>query len=201
MHDKNTADFGRNCRLARRLLEIESQVAQRVAAVKDVKIAAMRSRVHGDFHLGQVLYTGKDFVIIDFEGEPTRSINERRLKRSPLKDVAGMVRSFHYAAYSALYGHGGRGQSPGVIRPEDLPTLEPWARFWHTWVGATYMRAYREAVAGAPFMPRTDDELKMLMNIYLMEKAIYELAYELNHRPDWVKIPLLGLLDLMETTA
>jgi maltose alpha-D-glucosyltransferase/alpha-amylase len=187
-------------KLARRLLDIESRVFEHIRSIKDTKIAATRTRTHGDYHLGQVLYTGKDFVIIDFEGEPSRSINERRQKRSPLRDVAGMMRSFHYAACSALYGNGGRGSSPGMIRPEDVPTLEPWARFWHTWVSATYLRAYCEAAAGASFLPKSQDELKVLVKTSLLEKAIYELGYELNHRPDWVKIPLLGVLDLLETT-
>jgi maltose alpha-D-glucosyltransferase/alpha-amylase len=186
-------------KLARRLLDIESQVFQRVSAMKDVKVSGLRTRIHGDYHLGQVLYTGKDFIIIDFEGEPTRSINERRLKRSPLRDVAGMVRSFHYAAYSALYGHGGRGMTPGVIRPEDIATLEPWARFWHTWVGAIFVKTYREVVADSGILPRSEDEFRLLLNMFLLEKAIYELAYELNHRPDWVKIPLLGLIELMDS--
>jgi maltose alpha-D-glucosyltransferase/alpha-amylase len=173
-----------------------------VRAIKDTKISATRTRHHGDYHLGQVLYTGKDFIIIDFEGEPSRSISERRMKRSPLRDVAGMMRSFHYAAYSALHGHGGRGGvSPGVIRPEDIATLEPWAKFWHTWVAATFLRAYSEAAAGASFLPKSPEELRVLLNTFLMEKAIYELGYELNHRPDWVKIPLMGLLELLDTTV
>lgn len=184
----------------RRVFELEKRILDRVHEVRAVKLNALRTRIHGDYHLGQVLFTGKDFIIIDFEGEPSRSINERRLKRSPLRDVAGMVRSFHYAAYSALYGQANaRGKAPGVIRPEDIPVLEPWAKFWYAWVAGTFLRAYHEAAAGTNFLPRTHDEFKILMNTFLLEKAIYELGYEMNNRPDWVKIPLLGLLDLLES--
>ncbi|MFN4259624.1 MAG: maltose alpha-D-glucosyltransferase [Gemmataceae bacterium] len=183
---------------AQYVLRRDADVLNRLQALLNVKITALRTRCHGDYHLGQVLYTGKDFVIIDFEGEPARSISERRLKRSPLRDVAGMVRSFHYAAYSALSGNGGSGaRPPGVVRPEDVGVLEQLAHFWYIWVSATFLKAYLETAGQAPFIPSSPHVLRILLEAFLMEKAIYELGYELNHRPDWVRIPLLGILKLL----
>lgn len=183
---------------ARKLLELEEEVLKRFRAVMEVKAAGLRTRCHGDYHLGQVLYTGKDFVIIDFEGEPVRSISDRRVKRSPLRDVAGMVRSFHYAASSALAQNGsGRARLPGLIRPEDIAVLEPWARFWFAWVSATFVKAYLDTAGPAAYLPQSRDEFRIMLDAFLLEKAVYELGYELNHRPDWVKIPLRGILDLL----
>jgi maltose alpha-D-glucosyltransferase/alpha-amylase len=141
-----------------------------------------------------VLYTGRDFVIIDFEGEPARPLSERRIKRSPLRDVAGMLRSFHYASYAALYG-----QVPGV-RPEDFLALEPWARFWYTWVSVTYVKAYLATAHQASFLPEERTDRQVLLDVFLLEKAVYELGYELNSRPEWVEVPLQGILQLLETS-
>ena len=136
-----------------------------------------------------MLYTGKNFVIIDFEGEPARPINERRLKRSPLKDVAGMLRSFSYAASFAL-----RSDS---IRPEDRAGLERWARYWQIWVSVAFAKCYLATAAQAGFLPKSRDETKFLLDLFGLEKAIYELAYELNNRPDWVDVPLQGIREIM----
>ncbi|HEX7808082.1 MAG TPA: putative maltokinase, partial [Thermoanaerobaculia bacterium] len=120
------------------LLAREQELHQRIRAILNDKIDASRIRVHGDYHLGQVLYTGNDFVIIDFEGEPARPLSERRIKRSALRDVAGMLRSFHYAPYAVLFG-----TAPGsYVRPEDLERLETGAQFWHRWISAAFLRAY-----------------------------------------------------------
>jgi len=142
--------------------------------------------------LGQVLHTGTDCVFIDFEGEPARSLNERRLKRSPLRDAAGMLRSFDYAAHEALI----RSAPGAVFRPEDVPTLEPWARFWRQWVSSAYLRAYLQAIGPSGLVPGEKSQLAILLPFLLLEKCIYEVAYELNHRPDWVQIPLRGVLEL-----
>ncbi len=178
---------------AEAILTQEDEVLRRFRSILERKITATRTRIHGDYHLGQVLFTGSDFVIMDFEGEPARSISERRIKRSPLRDVAGMVRSFHYAAYSGLLGRA----AGGVVRPEDLPALEPWADYWYLSVSGAFLRAYFEAAGQASFLPQGQDELHVLLGAYLLEKAIYELAYELNNRPDWVRIPLGGILQLL----
>jgi maltose alpha-D-glucosyltransferase/alpha-amylase len=153
----------------------------------------MRIRCHGDYHLGQVLYTGRDFIIIDFEGEPARSLGVRRMKGSPLQDVAGMLRSFHYAAFAALLGQ------VSSIRPEDYPALVPWAQFWYGWVGSTFLRAYLEVAGHSKVLPTNPEHLHILLDAYLLEKAFYELTYELNSRPDWVPVPLQGMLQLLET--
>jgi maltose alpha-D-glucosyltransferase/alpha-amylase len=153
----------------------------------------MRIRHHGDFHLGQVLYTGKDFLLVDFEGEPARSLGERRIKRSPLRDVAGMIRSFDYAAHAALF----RLVEQGAVPESRVASLTVWGRFWRHWTTVAFFKAYRAAAGEALFMPRTDDELQVLMEAYLLEKAVYELGYELNNRPTWVRIPLQGIRLLM----
>jgi maltose alpha-D-glucosyltransferase/alpha-amylase len=181
---------------ARRVLDLEGDIRKRFRQIRDRKISGMRIRCHGDYHLGQLLYTGKDFVIIDFEGEPTRSLSERRLKRSALKDVAGMLRSFHYAAHVVLFEQAGRGV--GHSRPEARTTLGLWGRFWYLWVSAVFVKAYLRIAGETPLVPRNREELQILLDALLLEKAIYELEYELNNRPDWVKIPLQGILQLLE---
>ncbi|HSF56933.1 MAG TPA: maltose alpha-D-glucosyltransferase [Candidatus Binatia bacterium] len=175
---------------AERVVKLESAMYGRLRQIVDKKMTGMRIRCHGDFHLGQVLFTGKDFVIIDFEGEPARPITERRLKRSPLRDVAGMLRSFNYAALSKLRDNS--------MRPEDVVQLRPWARFWDFWVSVTYLKGYFEATANATFMPKTQDEINLMLSVYILEKAIYELAYELNNRPAWVDVPIAGILQIMK---
>ncbi len=173
-------------REARQVLALEGRITPRFDPLLAQPIHAFRSRIHGDYHLGQVLYTGDDFMIIDFEGEPARPLSERQMKRSPLQDVAGMLRSFHYAAYAAYF----------ALAQDNLsaPELEPWARFWHLWVSVAYLKTYLEIVDGATFLPSLPDELKLLLDAFLVEKAVYELGYELNNRPGWVQIPLEGIL-------
>jgi maltose alpha-D-glucosyltransferase/alpha-amylase len=176
--------------LAESVLQLEDEVNARFQAVLSETISATRIRVHGDYHLGQVLFTGSDFVIIDFEGEPARPLSERRVKRSPLRDVAGMLRSFHYAAYAALYQR-------EDIRPGDLPALEPWAQFWQARVSSAFLASYLETTASAAFLPPDARSRGALIEVYLLDKVLYELAYELNNRPDWLHIPLVGLTELV----
>lgn len=148
-----------------------------------------RIRIHGDYHLGQVLKVKTDFVILDFEGEPARPLRERRAKQCPLKDVAGMLRSFSYAAHSSLINYATRHGS-------DMARLEPWTRFWERCVSAEFLRAYREATHGAAFSPPDIADFRKLLDIFLMDKALYEVRYELNVRPAWVRIPLMGIMSL-----
>ena len=175
---------------ARTVLDLEPQVLRRFQSILEGQLTGMRIRCHGDYHLGQVLFTGKDFVIIDFEGEPTRPLSQRRLKRSPLKDVAGMLRSFHYAAYSALFNQAARGIVPAMR----LPNMEAWAGVWYGWVGAAFLREYLHAMGDSPILPRRQDELSKLLGVLVLEKAVYEVDYELNNRPDWLRIPLRGVI-------
>jgi maltose alpha-D-glucosyltransferase/alpha-amylase len=170
---------------ARQVLDLETAVVAHFRSALERHIEAQRIRCHGDYHLGQILYTGTDFVIIDFEGEPARPVRERRIKRSPVGDIAGLLRSFHYAAYSAL------------PTGENGAALQPWAASWYSWVSATFLRAYLKAVAPASLLPKQPEELDALLGAFLLEKAVYELGYELNNRPSWSHIPLRGILELM----
>jgi maltose alpha-D-glucosyltransferase / alpha-amylase len=175
-----------------RVMEQEREILDRLGAVLTRKVGGMRIRIHGDYHLGQVLWTGRDFVIIDFEGEPTLPLGERRLKRTPFRDVAGMIRSFHYAAYTALARAG-----EGPSRDGDRPALEQWVQFWYRWVASQFLHAYLERAAGAAFMPRETAQIEVLLDVTLLHKAVYELRYEANNRPDWIGIPARGVLDLL----
>jgi maltose alpha-D-glucosyltransferase / alpha-amylase len=180
--------------LARHVLRAERTVRARLRNMIERSLEGKRIRVHGDYHLGQVLYTGRDFHIIDFEGEPARTPAERRRRRSPLADVAGMLRSFHYAAHGVLMG-----DVPGAqVRPEDVPLLRPWVPVWTAWVGSRFLSAYLDAVAPADLLPVDEPSLELLLDVHLIEKSLYELAYELNSRPSWVRIPLRGILDVLE---
>jgi maltose alpha-D-glucosyltransferase/alpha-amylase len=147
-----------------------------------------RIRIHGDYHLGQVLQVKSDYVILDFEGEPARPLAERRAKLCPMKDVAGMLRSLGYAAYSGLIAHTAR-------RTEDWKSLEPWARLWERSMGAAFLRAYRDTAQDAPFIS-SDEGFRKLLAVFLLDKALNELSYELNNRPAWVRVPLMGILSL-----
>jgi maltose alpha-D-glucosyltransferase/alpha-amylase len=178
---------------ARALLERREALLEAIRTIVGERIGGMRIRCHGDFHLGQLLCAGNDFTIIDFEGEPARSLGERRLKRSPLRDVAGMLRSFDYAVHHPLLGSG-----EGSTRHEDVPQLEPWACFWRQWVSSAYLHAYLPGVSEAGVVPTEREELERLLRALLLDKATYELHYELNNRPDWVRIPIRGILDLLE---
>jgi maltose alpha-D-glucosyltransferase / alpha-amylase len=171
---------------AKEVLDMKADVLKCFKRVYKHKIPIMKIRTHGDYHLGQVLWTGKDFVIIDFEGEPARAFSERRLKRSPLRDVAGMVRSFHYAAYSSI-------MEEEFHQQRKEGNLEEWAESWYYYITRLYLQGYFEKVGDSNFIPKDPEDFKVLMETFLLEKAVYELNYELNNRPDWVLIPLRGI--------
>ncbi len=174
---------------AKRVLELEGRIALALRAFLGRRLTTNRIRVHGDYHLGQVLYTGHDFVIIDFEGEPSRSLYERRLKRLALRDVAGMLRSFSYASQAALRSD--------QLQASTAPRREAWARFWVDSVSAAFLRSYLTTAGTASFVPQTTEDLDLQLTTMLLEKALYELRYELNSRPDWVRIPLRGILEVV----
>jgi maltose alpha-D-glucosyltransferase/alpha-amylase len=176
---------------AKQVLAAEKQILDQEKRILDRKANAAKIRIHGDYHLGQVLYTGKDFVILDFEGEPARALSERKLKRSALRDVAGMMRSFQYAAYSALW--------QPAMRAEDVPFLERWADLWYRQMSSVFLRNYLKTTAGAIFVPQNSDDLEVLLEAYLLDKAVYEFGYELNNRPDWVFIPVRGIKHILKS--
>jgi trehalose synthase-fused probable maltokinase len=158
--------------------------------LSEVKSPAIKTRVHGDYHLGQVLTVENDYYILDFEGEPARGRAERREKQSPLKDVAGMLRSLSYAANIGFQQFKER---HGVTRDP----LNAWLSYWETWTSAAFLREYLDTAAKAPFLPRDAAEMELVLNSFMVEKACYELLYELNNRPQWVGIPLAGIVGLL----
>ncbi len=174
------------------LLQKQKTILQQFDPIRLEKIDTLKIRIHGDYHLGQVLFTGKDFVIIDFEGEPARPISERKIKRSVFRDISGMLRSFNYAAFNVLQ----QGQS--VFRTEDRLALEPWGDLWSFFVGQHFLDTYFEKTRGSNIVPEDPKQREHLMRAYLMNKAVYELNYELNNRPEWAGIPLRGILKLLE---
>lgn len=179
------------------LLKHEELLLNRFHRIADIRISAQRTRCHGDFHLGQVLFTGKDFIITDFEGEPERPIGERRIKVSPLRDVAGMIRSFHYASHAALSG----AQHEAWISSTQSSEVASWLAAWYLWSAASYLQSYLSHASTGHFLPQKPEELEALLEGYILEKAVYELGYELNNRPSWVPIPLEGILHSLQLNA
>jgi maltose alpha-D-glucosyltransferase/alpha-amylase len=173
--------------LARLVLGRRKQILDSFRGIAGSNPQAQRSRIHGDYHLGQVIRVRSDYVILDFGGEPIRPLPERRAKHSPLKDVAGMLRSLSYAAYAGLINYTAR-------RPEDFEKLEPWARLWERSTAAEFLRAYRETASNAAFLPPDEGDFRGLLTLYWLDNLCYELAYELNNRPYWARIPLMGIL-------
>jgi maltose alpha-D-glucosyltransferase/alpha-amylase len=182
-------------RQAERIVDRQDEILGVFAKLSERRLEAVRTRVHGDLHLGQMLFTGKDFVFLDFEGEPARPVSERRIKRTPLADVAGMLRSFEYAVSTVL--------TTRVLGPmaseEQSEQLERWARLWYKWVAAAFLDGYFSNAVNATFLPADRGDVAVLLEISLLEKAVYELGYELNNRPDWVWVPLGGIIRLLES--
>ena len=181
---------GRTQADAHRLLGREGDIIQYLRAIVGRHIGAQRIRCHSDLSLNHLLYTGKDFVIIDFEGEALRPPSNRRQKRSPLRDVAALLHSMYFAVQSALQDE--------QIRPEDGPTLEPWAHFWTWWVSAAFVKAYVEVAGGTSFLPRSKEEMQIVLDYCLLGRAIYELRYHLLNNPKRIQIPLQAILHLLQ---
>jgi maltose alpha-D-glucosyltransferase / alpha-amylase len=179
---------------AQAVLERQGEVRQRYRYLRDQRFAAARIRVHGDYHLGQVLYTGKDFVILDFEGDPGRPLSERRLKRSPLHDIAGMLDSFYHAAHAVLFG-----EAPGVVaKPESLDALEAWAKVWAKTISADFLSAYLATPGIGELLPRDPEHIVELDRIFLIDLALRKLGFELAHAPERIRIPAHAILELVE---
>ncbi|MEW6556895.1 MAG: putative maltokinase [Elusimicrobiota bacterium] len=168
------------------ILKFEYMILKKFKTLAETKISTEKMRIHGDYHLEQVLFTGTDFFVIDFEGEPMRPLNARRAKKSPLVDVAGMLRSFHYASYIQL-----------MKSSTNWQKNKNWADVWYKCVSETFLKSYFETVKSAPFIPKDKHQRDILLNIFLLEKAVYELGYELNNRPDWLTIPINGIKNLL----
>jgi maltose alpha-D-glucosyltransferase / alpha-amylase len=181
---------------AQAVLDREEKLRARYRFFRDQRLEAMRIRIHGDYHLGQVLYTGKDFAIIDFEGDPARPLSERRIKRSPLQDVASMIDSFYHASHGVMFG-----EAPGVIpTPESADALEKWARYWARVVATAFLDAYLAAPGVAALLPSNPEHVRMMIRLYLADFALHKLAFELAHEPERMRVPAHLIVDLLEAT-
>ena len=179
--------------LGKEVISMEKRIIETIKRITSRRITSTKIRIHGDYHLGQVLYTGKDFVIMDFEGEPARPLSERKLKRSPFRDVAGMVRSFHYAAHGTLF------LNP-TFRSSDYQFLETWIEPG-TIMSAVFFSGLILTLQESHRLFPEAEQIDILFQTFLLEKAVYELGYELNNRPEWVIIPLKGILHIMKSTG
>ena len=180
-------------RLAADVPEIEAMTPAIVAQIDKIEglaAAGSKTRVHGDYHLGQVI-RGLKWMILDFEGEPMRSIEERRTKQSPLKDVAGMLRSFSYAATAALFDR---------AEPDsgEWKRLQPWADTWEALARDRFLASYLRKSHEGRFLAQERESLALLLDFFEIDKALYELEYELRHRPEWVRIPAAGIARVIE---
>ncbi len=183
--------------LAEKVLATQDAILKRYQVVHQTPMAAMRIRCHGNLHLGHVLHTGKDFVIIDFEGEPEWTLSQRRIKRSPFRDVASMIRSFHYASEVALRQHA----ETGNLHEEQARALQPWARFWERQVTADFLGAYLAAVGKSNLLPKTKEGLAALLEAFLLDQAIIEMRRELQSRSEVIRIPLEGILQILDPAS
>jgi maltose alpha-D-glucosyltransferase/alpha-amylase len=181
---------GRYASLATQVLESRGTAAARAAQVEALTPQAMKTRYHGDYHLCQVLVAKGDVIIIDFEGEPSRSLMARRGKHSPLRDLVGMLRSFNYAAHAAL-------RQATADGTRDRAVLLPHVSDWERQTRAAFLDGYVAAAGDSPGYPTDPDQVKVLLELFTLEKACYELRYELDNRPDWIEIPLGGLCELL----
>jgi maltose alpha-D-glucosyltransferase/alpha-amylase len=169
----------------------EGDIRNQLLQLRDTRLSGMRIRHHGDFHLSNVIYSGNDWMITNFEGDSYRSLSERRLKRSALRDVATMLRSFHYVAHAVLFG-----DVPGIVPSKEAhPQLEKWAGAWYRWVSAIFLQEYRHASTGAGFLPQRDEEFRILLGAYMLDRTLVEIEYELGHRPEWIRIPIHGIME------
>ena len=176
------------------LQDIAPQIEERIGSLAEVTEPGLKTRAHADYHLGQVLLTGRGWMILDFEGEPARTLEERRAKTSPLRDVAGMLRSFNYAATAALFER-------AEADSEEWKRLEPWAETWEELARERFVHGYLTRSHEGRFVPRDRDELMVMVDVFEIDKALYEVGYERGHRPEWVRIPLRGIAKTVGATA
>jgi maltose alpha-D-glucosyltransferase/alpha-amylase len=179
--------------LARQVIALEPEILECHRALRDQRLSARRIRCHGDLDLTQVLFNGRDFILIDFEGDPAAPVSERTIKHSALRDVAAMMRSFHYAAWAGLCDHVQR----GGLESDCIDTFEPWARLWYRAVSLAYLRAYLARANTDGALALAPEEVRIMLPAYLFNEAMQELGRELASRPDWLHVPLRGILSLL----
>jgi maltose alpha-D-glucosyltransferase/alpha-amylase len=181
-------------KVAEELLANEAKIRAGLFPLRNQRISGSRIRTHGDYQLDNLLFAGNDVTIRNFDGPAGRPLSERRIKRSALRDVASMIRSMHYAAHAVSFGY-----VPGVVKGrEQVARIDRWGENWHEWVSAMFLQGYLESARGMDFLPRTDSEIEILLRAHLIEKALMEIAYELEHRPEWVGIPVHGLSSMLK---
>jgi maltose alpha-D-glucosyltransferase/alpha-amylase len=183
--------------LARRVIDREPEIMRRYRILHERGVPGRRIRCHGDLNLGQVLFTGKDFVFLDFEGDPGAPTSERAIKHSALRDVAGMMRSFQYVAWEGLYQQ----VRCGALEADCLPRYEPWARLWYRASALAYLRAYLDRMRVAEALSQTEEDLQILLPAYLLNRAFHEIQHELKNRPEWLHVPLESVLSLLDLTS
>ncbi|MGN6553533.1 MAG: maltose alpha-D-glucosyltransferase [Verrucomicrobiota bacterium] len=180
--------------LAEKVLAMQETLLGRFRTVHQSTLDTVRIRTHGNYHLGHVLHTGKDIFILDFEGEPGRSLSERRIKRSPLRDIAGMIRSLDYAAHAALFQQ----REAGVLDDEQLRAVTPWAQFWSRWVSASFLGSYLSTVQESKLVPKSHADISVLLDAFVLDRALTEMGFDLSNRPNWLHVSLQSILQLME---
>ncbi|UZR95916.1 maltose alpha-D-glucosyltransferase [Chondrinema litorale] len=173
-----------------KLVENKDAIVTLLKKLQDDKIDTLKTRIHGNLHLGNVLFTGKDFYINDFEGDATRAFSEKRLKKSPLKDIASLLRSFHYAAYNAIF-------HKGVVRTEDIPFLKEWSDKWYKYVANRMLNSYYENMHDMAILPEEKEQFQFLLEVFLIERAFYELKLEILRESDKAWLPARAINDLI----
>jgi maltose alpha-D-glucosyltransferase/alpha-amylase len=176
---------------AERLLALRDRFFAQIGSLLPDNVTALKTRLHGDYHLGQVIVVQNDFFIVDFEGEPSRPVAQRRGKSSPLRDVAGMIRSFDYAAVAAV-------RHLAETRPGMAARMEDLAESWRQRAVDGFRAAYRKTMRGCPSYPASKRQARDMTAFFTLEKAVYEVSYELANRPSWVDIPLEGILAILD---
>jgi maltose alpha-D-glucosyltransferase/alpha-amylase len=172
----------------------EQEILDRLRKLVSTRLDGKRIRLHGDYRLEEILASGNDYIFFDFAGDTTRPMSERRLKQSPLKDVADLLRSLHYAALAGLYEQ----VEMGAIPPDRFPDLEPWATLWYRWVSASFLRTYLHGMSDSGLLPSDEQATAVLLEAFMMEKAARELVWEVHNRPTWASIPAQGLLAALD---
>ncbi len=166
-------------------------INERINRLRTLEEAGPKIRIHGDYHLGQAISSTRGWMVLDFEGEPARTLEERREKQSALRDVAGILRSFNYAAVAALFQR-------AEPESDEWARLEPWAEMWERLARERFLHAYLSRAHEGKFLPTDRETLMTMLDVFELDKALYELGYEYTHRPDWIRIPLRGIAHVLE---